>query len=226
MNNVFTSLPTAAILKYHHTIRDTPQSIYTKTQKSEIYKIYSRGGVLNRPPLPHPGSIPPLRVQLGWAQMQRRYSALLFTPFNYFFKETQLKHFILTPSAGRGFARSPEPTRSEQLGEGDRVSCRGLECSVFMAAAGRDVSLAPSIQLPSTGFPPVLLSSLLFPAEVDLAPYSLPLPLLFSLSSSLTLITRVTCNMNLEHAYSKNIYRHRGPPPLWHGAGLLFVSTL
>lgn len=42
-------------------------------------------------------------------------------------------------------------------GDGDQLSCRRLDRSVFMAAAGRDVSLAPSIQLPSDGFSPCFI---------------------------------------------------------------------
>lgn len=42
-------------------------------------------------------------------------------------------------------------------GDGDQLSRRRLDRTVFMAAAGRDVSLAPSIQLPSDGFSPCFI---------------------------------------------------------------------
>ena len=41
--------------------------------------------------------------------------------------------------------------------DGDQLSCRRLDRSVFMAAAGRDVSVAPSIQRPSDGFSPCFI---------------------------------------------------------------------
>lgn len=87
-----------------------------------------------------------------------RYSAPAFTTPLLFEENTAYilhTHAVVCESLRRPSLQHREEASSS--GDGDQVSCRRLERSVFMAAAGRDVSLAPSIQLPSDGFSPCFI---------------------------------------------------------------------
>lgn len=177
LSNVSTSYshPTAAILK-HHRLLSTPQSTKTKKIRKYISHLELRTCCSNthRPYSPavatsrlHPA---PLRVQV-WRRARRgckrvfllfffnsRYSAPAFTTPLLFEENTAYilhTHAVVCESLRRPSLQHREEASSS--GDGDQVSCRRLERSVFMAAAGRDVSLAPSIQLPSDGFSPCFI---------------------------------------------------------------------
>lgn len=103
-------------------------------------------------------------------------------------------------------------------GDGDQLSCRRLDRTVFMAAAGRDVCLAPSIQLPSDGFSPcfIIIPIISLGGGSRLPPSSPRCPRYSPFLSSDAIWTQ---NMPALKTYRLPPPR---PSPLWHDAGLLF----
>lgn len=136
--------------------------------------------------------------------------------------KTQFICFILTPSSA-SLRRPSLQNRREASSwrDGDQVSCRRLERSVFMAAAGRDVSLAPSIQLPSDGFSPCFITIPIISRGGGPRPPSPLSPPARSVPH--TRHSSRHMQYELKHACSKNIYRHQGPP-LYDTMQVCFLS--
>ncbi len=168
------SFPTAAILN-----EISPPTLHSEHQdrkrdrNKKLYKIYSW-----RPAaqtliahiqcllLPHPDYT---RILLRYVCRSATYTAPMQTRFPPFLADiphlpshSPLEENTAYTSYSRrrlrvAAASALQNREASGSGDGDQLSCRRLDRSVFMAAAGRDVSLAPSIQLPSNGFSPCFI---------------------------------------------------------------------
>lgn len=126
-------------------------------------------------------------------------------------RENTHQRFILTRSPlRRRPVLSLEASAANGSVDEEQVSSRRLDRMLFMAAAGRDVCLAPSIQLHSDGFSPLFYyHPHYFPAWTKVLGSRTPPPL-----SSPLLTRHSSRQMEYEprRAWSKNIYCHEDPP--------------
>lgn len=187
--------PAPLLSEHHHDAR-------RKRAARSLAHPRASSRILPLPPAPHPASA-------GCsARMPSRPSAPAFSALH----KTPFALLILTPSsAGHcGSARSVQPTGSEQVG-GWRASepPEAGAPSSWLRPAVTSLWLHP-FSFPVAACPPVLLSSPLFPWEVDLAPAR-------SLSLSLSLLShtlscarsRPCVQCEVQTRLLSNIY----PPP-------------